>query len=51
MTEEAMNWISTNKDQPMFLYLAYCIPHTHWQVLELGIYKDKDWPEERFKCP
>jgi uncharacterized sulfatase len=33
----------------MFLYLAYCIPHTHWQVPELGEYAEKDWPEERFK--
>ena len=49
MTEEAVNWITANRDQPMFLYLAYCIPHTHWQVPELGEYAEKDWPEERFK--
>lgn len=57
MTEEAIEWITTHKDQPMFLYLAYCIPHTRWQVPDLGIYKDKDWmvepgknqPADRFK--
>ena len=49
MTEEAISWITENKDQPMFLYLAYCIPHTHWQVPDQGIYEDKDWPEEKFK--
>lgn len=49
MTDEAMGWITENKEKPMFLYLAYCIPHTKWQVPELGEYADKDWPKERFK--
>ena len=49
MTEEAITWITEHQDEPMFLYLAYCIPHTHWQVPELGSYADQDWPEERFK--
>jgi len=49
MTEEAVTWITENKDQPMFLYLAYCIPHTEWRVPELGDYADQDWPEEHFK--
>ena len=45
MTEEALTWIRDNKDKPMFLYLAYCIPHVWWQVPELGIYNKKNWPE------
>jgi len=49
MTDEAMKWITEKKDKPMFLYLAYCIPHTKWQVPDLGQYADKDWPEEHFK--
>jgi len=49
LTEEAVTWITEKKDKPMFLYLAYCIPHTKWQVPELGEYADKDWPEEHFK--
>lgn len=49
MTEEAVSLITENKDKPMFLYLAYCIPHTEWRVPELGDYADKDWPEEHFK--
>ena len=44
MTQEAVQWITGKKDQPFFLYLAYCIPHVHWQVPELGQYADKDWP-------
>jgi len=49
MTDEAMAWLTENKEKPMFLYLAYCIPHTKWQVPELGEYADKDWPQEHFK--
>jgi len=49
MTEEAVKWISDNKDEPMFLYLAYCIPHTKWQVPDLGRYKDEDWPKKNYK--
>ncbi len=49
MTEEAVQWITQNKDQPFFLYLAYCIPHTNWQVPELGEYADKDWPKAHYK--
>ena len=45
ITEEALTWIRDNKDKPMFLYLAYCIPHVWWQVPELGIYNKKNWPE------
>lgn len=46
MTEEALKWIRDNKDKPMFLYLAYCIPHVWWQVPDLGEYDKKDWPEK-----
>jgi arylsulfatase A len=49
MTEEAVDWIKEQKDQPFFLYLAYCIPHVKFQVPELGIYADKDWPDKNLK--
>ena len=45
MTKEAFQFVDENKDQPFFLYLAYTIPHTKFQVPDLGIYKDKDWQE------
>ncbi len=54
-TTEALNFIESNKDSSFFLYLAYTIPHANNQgipmgqigmeVPDLGIYKDKDWPE------
>jgi arylsulfatase A len=45
MTDEALQFVTENKDKPFFLHLAYTIPHTQYQVPELGIYADKDWPE------
>lgn len=54
-TSEALNFIESNKDSSFFLYLAYTIPHANnegirmgqigMEVPDLGIYKDKDWPE------
>lgn len=54
-TKEALQFIESNKDSSFFLYLAYTIPHANnegipmgqigMEVSNLGIYKDKDWPE------
>lgn len=54
-TDEALRFIETNKDSSFFLYLAYTIPHANnegipmgqigMEVPDLGIYKNKDWPE------
>ncbi len=54
-TREALSFIEANKDSSFFLYLAYTIPHANnegirmgqigMEVPDLGIYKDKDWPE------
>ena len=41
MTEDALEFIKTNKAQPFFLYIPYCIPHTKLQVPDLAQYKDK----------
>ncbi len=45
MTDEAMKFIDQNQDQPFFLYLAYTIPHTGYQVPDLAQYEDLDWPQ------
>lgn len=45
MTVEALKFIEKNKSQPFFLYLAYTIPHTAYQVPDLAQYEDKDWPK------
>ena len=49
MTEEAIEWITANKEKPLFLYLAYCVPHTWWQVPDLDIYEEEDWPEKHLQ--
>lgn len=49
MTEEALKFVSENKENPFFLYLAYTIPHTKYQVPELGQYEAMDWPENMKK--
>ena len=45
MTVEAMEFIEQNQEQPFFLYLAYTIPHTKYQVPDMAQYKDLDWPK------
>ena len=49
---EALQFVTGNKDRPFFLYLAFTIPHANneakdkgMEVPDLGIYRDKDWPE------
>lgn len=47
LTAEALRFIEKNKRRPFFLYLPYCIPHTKFQVPELGIYADKPWTKNQ----
>lgn len=52
---EALQWIERQRGEPFFLYLALTIPHANnegmqatgngQEVPDLGLYKDKDWPE------
>ena len=46
MTQEALKFMNENRRKPFFLYLPYTIPHTKFQVPNLGEYKDKLWKEE-----
>lgn len=43
LTAEALEFIKLNKAKPFFLYVPYTIPHTKFQVPDLGQYKDTDW--------
>jgi len=50
--QEALDFIDRSKDKPFFLYFASTIPHANCEgrvieVPDLGVYKDKDWPEPR----
>ncbi len=54
-SQEALQFVEQNKNNPFFLYLAYTIPHAnneHWivdqhgmEVPDYGDYADLDWPE------
>jgi arylsulfatase A len=39
MTEKALNFIETNKDQPFFLYMPYTIPHASLQAPDEWVQK------------
>ncbi|AQT68840.1 Arylsulfatase [Anaerohalosphaera lusitana] len=46
LTQESLQFIETSKDKPFFLYLPYTIPHTKFQVPDLGQYAEKDWKQK-----
>lgn len=52
IVEEALNFIRQESDKPMFLYLAFTLPHANnegrkegMEIPDLGIYSDQDWPD------
>ncbi|MBU2515754.1 sulfatase-like hydrolase/transferase [bacterium] len=48
-TEEALDFIRQNHENPFFLYLPYTIPHAKLQVPDLEPYKNRDWSENKKK--
>ena len=44
-TDEAVEFLKSNKNRRFFLYLSYNNPHSPLEVPELGPYADKDWPD------
>ncbi|HEX2973402.1 MAG TPA: arylsulfatase [Tepidisphaeraceae bacterium] len=49
-TDEILSFLDRSKDKPFFLYAAYTACHANNEgntidVPDLGIYKDRDWPE------
>jgi uncharacterized sulfatase len=58
ITNEALQFVEKNKEQPFFLYLAYTIPHANneaplliqehgMEVPGYGEYINENWPEEQ----
>ncbi len=45
-TGYALNFIRAEALKPFFLYLPYTIPHSRFEVPDLGPYEQKAWPEE-----
>ncbi|MCI0489530.1 MAG: arylsulfatase [Blastocatellia bacterium] len=46
-TEEAISFITRERDNPFFLYLAYAIPHGPHVVPDDAPYSDEPWPQDR----
>ncbi len=46
MTGFATHFIRENQSSPFFLYLPYTIPHSKFQIPDLGTYADKTWPQQ-----
>lgn len=44
--EYSIDFINRHKSEPFFLYLPLCIPHSRYELPDLGIYKEKDWPSK-----
>lgn len=42
----AIDFIERHQKSPFFLYVPYCVPHSKFQVPDLGIYKDKPWDKD-----
>lgn len=43
IVDEALAFIRKHHDRPFFVYLPFTIPHTKFQVPELGDYGSNDW--------
>lgn len=42
-TNQAVDFIRRNQDDPFFLYIPLCIPHNKYELPDLGMYEDKEW--------
>lgn len=47
LTSEALQFVRDQRANPFFLYLAYTIPHTRFEIPSLDIYKDRPWTEDQ----
>lgn len=44
--EFGVDFIRRNRENPFFLYFATTLPHKKIEVPDLGVYRDKPWPED-----
>ena len=42
----ALSFIRKNKANPFFLYLPYTVPHSRFEIPDLGPYSNRDWPQK-----
>lgn len=44
--DSAIDFITRNKDTTFFLYLPFCLPHSDYELPDMGIYKVEDWRDD-----
>lgn len=47
IADEALAWVTANKDRPFFLYYAVTLPHGRHEIDDQGIYKAEPWTEQQ----
>jgi len=47
IADETLNFVKANQSRPFFLYYSITLPHGDYQIDDLGLYKDKPWPEQQ----
>lgn len=46
--KDSLQWIRAHADQPFFFFYATTLPHSKYEIDDLGQYADKDWtPREK----
>ncbi|MDL5050981.1 arylsulfatase [Oscillatoria amoena NRMC-F 0135] len=46
IAEENCRWLQENVKKQFFCYATWTLPHGRFEIPDLGLYKDKDWPEK-----
>ncbi len=48
---QSLQFIRKHRDRPFFLYVPFTIPHTRFQVPDLGQYSDRPWtPQQKMQA-
>jgi arylsulfatase A-like enzyme len=43
---DTLEWVRKHKEQPFFLFYALTLPHGKYEIDDLGIYANLDWPKQ-----
>jgi arylsulfatase A-like enzyme len=45
IAQRSFEFIEKHRSEPFFLYACYTLPHARYEIPDVGIYRDKPWPE------
>ena len=46
IANDTLDWVKKQKDKPFFLYYAITLPHGKYEIDDLGVYANLDWPTQ-----